>query len=46
MQEGRPRPEGHAGGIALALDWKPDPGSGLGGHVLLRFCRGEGGGSE
>lgn len=36
------RPQAHAGGIALALDWKPDPGSGLGGHLWPRFCRGEG----
>ena len=36
-------PEAHAGRIALALDWKPDPGSSLRGHVLPKFCRGEGG---
>ena len=29
-------PEAHAGRIALALDWKPDPGSGLCGCVLPR----------
>lgn len=29
-------PEAHAGRIALALDWKPDPGSGLRGFVLPR----------
>lgn len=39
-------PEAHAGRIALALDWKPDPGSSLCGHVLPKFCRGKGGTSE
>lgn len=28
-------PWAHAGGIALALDWKPNPGSGPGGEVVL-----------
>lgn len=36
MQGGRPgRPEAHAGGRALALDWKPAPG--LRGHALRGF---------
>ena len=39
-------PEAHAGRIALALDWKPDPGSSLHGRVLPKFCRGEGATSE